>query len=317
MSTLINLIDYKTGEEFWDHEFAKERFSRYFDECLNETDVGDAVREISDLSDKDIKVFMRTTEYRDLSKMRERLDRICKSYKLYSFFGEEHGTASLSHWQIIHNIYVASMLDGVFVASQWHKYLLLQLGYPDNKIHVSGHPINLSRFPKSEKEAATVLVTNLTYNKSYKELDFVLDVIESSQTDTTFYLAPVAREGTMEYNLRMNRQTRLNLEGKNVKTQQPRDYKYSVVWSPMICNSFNTDVAEFVLRGSHPVVPNAGCYLEMLQTHLSKNRYVYKPFDIKDCLGALNNGLMTMSPPIKYIEDYGNSFDRMAEVMLS
>jgi len=226
---------------------------------------------------------------------------------------------------------MTSIVDGVFVGSAWHQYVLKQQGWPDEKVFLSGYPIDITKPIETDIERTSMVFAP----KELTDFSFLLDVIEAVGIKWPFaerecdlehihFLIPkIIPRTDLQDEVWFNRAVRLesslptgiSIERYDIEKEEEAK-KATIMLSTKVLNSFDPLVANAIMSGQHPVVPDQGCYLEMMRVDLSGERYIYEQRNINSCVDAILRGLEQPSPPKKYIETYGTAFDQMAKVML-
>jgi hypothetical protein len=327
---LINL--HHPTEEVWEG-YAGRRFQRRFDKYVGRSLGTDQLdfRPLEWLDkmlkegDEDVVVFVSHPERVDPLSLKGMLEeRAPGRHRVFCFLQERVDDPNkLAYYRVFDEAWLA-ISNGMFVASAYHNWILQQKGWPREKLHFVGYPIDL----KSHDNESAPRSGNLVYVVNALEgIDFALEVIhyfgirmEESEinSEITFLLDIPEEPETIRWQVKKDLIAKLANKSVSVTyTHQALVGTERVVFSPIVKASFDVALAHQVLAGAHPVVPSDGCYMEMMQIDKSGERYTYEPDDIESCMEKIRISLVNPSPPLTYIESYGSAFDQMAEIMLT
>jgi hypothetical protein len=154
---------------------------------------------------------------------------------------------------------------------------------------------SIKSFETTDK--SRVFVLGGLNNLRREEIDFLLDVIKisSMRTNTKFYV----QDGNLPNIVDALKVclTKEELFDMDVSPTPSGEHPFTLCVGGSIFN--NEELPKQILKGSHPVVPNIGCYPEIVR----RDRYMYRYLNLDSCIECLENAYKNHSPPKIYIEE--------------
>lgn len=220
-----------------------------------------------------------------------------RDIKLFGYLREEIGSNLRERADIAFDTMLPEIFDKLFVATEWHKYILERIGWPKESIYVVGHPL------AERADALPVIPETVACIDIEEGLLFMLAVatryaeLHDDKVEFIFDPSPSAK-----YIETIIKGTELALENEesavSVSIQPVALKNCAIMLTARSFNSFNYRLAKGVVNGSHPIAPLSGCYLEMF----NRDRYTYRRNDVDDCVEKIHEALKLPSPPMSYLD---------------
>lgn len=226
--------------------------------------------------------------------------------------------------------------DGIFVGSHYHKKKIVEARrLPEilaDKIYVTGNPVDIQVYrsgctsiPKPHEKQNLVLWPHRFHLE--KNPQFAVDCVEwwfeTAKHDKHpvkfIFRAPdktALQHSSIQLLMIRLRQLQEDIAISFYEPQNKQEYydlmsQCKIMWSTSLEESFGYCTAEGVALDCHPILPNCAAHPELVR----RERYLYKPNDLQDCCNKIAAAIEQPSPPTIYIEEYEESFDRMAQIM--
>lgn len=222
-----------------------------------------------------------------------------------------------SQWYRYFEFMLFNLFDIIFVASNWHKYLIVaSLDLPDelsDKIKIVGYPLKKKDPSNRDFNQLTILFDTVD---QYEQAIDLLECLESEEILECFKNVHLLEPGieSRKMSILKKRIDFLNneLDLTVVSTETLNLNDPSVIVSMKLEDSFDSDIAKAILWGAHPILPNLSSYPELVE---NRDRYLYEYGNLDSLVDKIEEVLGHESPPYRYVEKHYESASNIARTV--